>query len=535
MLSLILLTDPPPPVADPHFAGPDGGLSWDAALGDDVGTKSQVQMRLSDAAQTACPTPGTGKIIPTETPQRPTFEFENDSLARPLKYEESTFEDDVLVGIDGPAPETGNTSSVKESEMSTTTFPTERASEEADLSTSAASITEPHDAKPGVDSLPLGDQRASQTYRGAMKHICAKEQQVMALLTRHYGPPFIQLRDYKRWVGLQWSKTQPPRESDFTQMRALGRGGFGNVCACLHNCTGAMYAMKTMDRKRVKMRKAMDLCWNERNIMGGLDSPFLVGIKYAYYTPEYLVLIMDLMLGGDLHFWLSRLGHFTKEQVKYYGARTFFAVKYMHSMNIVYRDLKPENVLLDEDGKSRISDLGLAVAYTPNLKGTCGTRGYMAPEILSKDENKRSMKYCHSVDWFAFGCVLYEMAMGCSPFRSAKAQKWVDEKRPVKDGVSEKALNRREKVHVALMGMEVTQEFFEGDGLERDFSDLLIGLLKKNPKERLGHNGAHEIANHPWFRNYKHFESVEQDVAEPPFAPGRDIHADSQVCGPSSC
>ena len=151
----------------------------------------------------------------------------------------------------------------------------------------------------------------------------------------------------------------------------------------MRNSTGQLYAMKTMDRRRVKLKNAMDLCWNERDILGRLNSPFIVCLKYAFVSRAELFLVMDLMLGGDLSFWLKQR-RFTEEETAYHAGRIFLALKHMHEHRIVYRDLKPENILMDDSGRTRISDLGLACRISPggSLRGVCGTVGYMAPEML---------------------------------------------------------------------------------------------------------------------------------------------------------
>ena len=140
----------------------------------------------------------------------------------------------------------------------------------------------------------------------------------------------------------------------------LGRGGFGLVNACKRSTTGKLYAMKMLNKKRIKLKKAEALCLQERNILAIIHSPYIVCLKYAFSTPTDLHLILDLMTGGDLGFHLSRKGRFSEKEAKYYAARTLLGLASMHDKNIVYRDLKPENILMDEEGYTKISDLGLA-------------------------------------------------------------------------------------------------------------------------------------------------------------------------------
>jgi serine/threonine protein kinase len=93
-----------------------------------------------------------------------------------------------------------------------------------------------------------------------------------------------------------------------------------------------MYAMKTMDRRRVKLKRALDLCWNERIILGQLDSPFIVSLSYAFYNKTELYLVMDLMLGGDMGFWLHKKKRLSQEETAYHAGRVFLALKHMHKV-----------------------------------------------------------------------------------------------------------------------------------------------------------------------------------------------------------
>jgi beta-adrenergic-receptor kinase len=156
-------------------------------------------------------------------------------------------------------------------------------------------------------------------------------------------------------------------EDDFSLFRVLGRGGFGLVSGCKKATTGKLYAMKVMNKKRVKHKKSEKLCKDERMALESIDSPFVVCLRYAFSTNQDLYLILDLMMGGDLGFHLRRKGRFSKQEAKYYAARTFLGIAALHSQGIVYRDLKPENILMDADGATKISDLGLATKISKKI------------------------------------------------------------------------------------------------------------------------------------------------------------------------
>lgn len=179
--------------------------------------------------------------------------------------------------------------------------------------------------------------------------------------------------------------------------------------------------MKIMNKKRIKLKKSEQLTLNEQVCLADVRSPFVVELAYSFHSNEDVFLILDLMTGGDLSFHLCQKGMFSKKECLYYGARIMLGLQALHDKGYVYRDLKPENCLLSEDGRVKLTDLGLAVKVTPNLHGAAGTRGYWAPEMLQRDANGKRMSYNHMVDWFSFGCMLAEFISGINPFRSEKA------------------------------------------------------------------------------------------------------------------
>ena len=151
--------------------------------------------------------------------------------------------------------------------------------------------------------------------------------------------------------------------------------------------------MKVMNKKRIKMKKSEQLAMNERKALAAVESNFVVNLKYSFHSKDDVYLILDLMTGGDLGYHLHQKGRFPKKECLYYAARIMLGLQAMHDSEYVYRDLKPENCLLAEDGRVKITDLGLATKITPNLHGAAGTRGYWAPEMLRRDKNGRRMPY----------------------------------------------------------------------------------------------------------------------------------------------
>jgi hypothetical protein len=142
-------------------------------------------------------------------------------------------------------------------------------------------------------------------------------------LKAKYWAAFQQSELHQKYFGFMCISEKPLTEDDFSLFRVLGRGGFGLVNGCKKCTSGKLYAMKVMDKRRIKLKKSETLCVNERNILAMVDSPFIVCLKYAFASKTELFLILDLMTGGDLGFHLHRLGKFPIDQAKYAALLAF--------------------------------------------------------------------------------------------------------------------------------------------------------------------------------------------------------------------
>lgn len=168
--------------------------------------------------------------------------------------------------------------------------------------------------------------------------------------------------------------------------------------------------MKVLKKTEVVRLKQVQHVNSEKATLSILNHPFLVRLYRSYQDSINLYMIMDYIPGGEVFTHLRRAGRFTNEVAKIYIAEVITAIEYMHSLNIIYRDLKPENLLLDQQGHIKLTDFGFAKKVEDRTFTLCGTPEYLAPEII---QNKGHGK---AVDWWAIGILLFEMLAGYPPF-----------------------------------------------------------------------------------------------------------------------
>ncbi|XP_018607107.1 serine/threonine-protein kinase 32B isoform X2 [Scleropages formosus] len=178
-----------------------------------------------------------------------------------------------------------------------------------------------------------------------------------------------------------------------------------------------MYAMKYMNKLKCVERNEVRNVFKELQIMQNLEHPFLVNFWYSFQDEEDMFMVVDLLLGGDLRYHLQQNVHFSESTVKLYICEIALALHYLRSKHIIHRDIKPDNILLDEHGHAHLTDFNIAAVVKDDLKATsiAGTKPYMAPELFQPFEGTHP-GYSFSVDWWSLGITSYELLRGQRPY-----------------------------------------------------------------------------------------------------------------------
>lgn len=202
----------------------------------------------------------------------------------------------------------------------------------------------------------------------------------------------------------------------FKIIKVIGKGSFGKVFLVRDKASGVLYAMKVLKKDYIIRKNQVEHTKTERSVLGYIHHPNIVGLNMAFQTSDKLFFILDYCSGGELFYHLGQVGRFMEERAKFYAAQIVCALEYVHKLGVIYRDLKPENVLLDQYGNVKLTDFGLSKEgvsdHSTGANSFCGTPEYIAPEVLLRQGHGRA------VDWWSLGALLYEMITGLPPFYS---------------------------------------------------------------------------------------------------------------------
>lgn len=294
---------------------------------------------------------------------------------------------------------------------------------------------------------------------------------------------------------------------DFEPLRCLGKGSYGTVLLVKQTATGRLYAQKQFKKASLVVhKKLVEQTKTERQILESVNRhPFVVKLYYAFQDHEKLYLILEYGQGGELFTHLSSERMFSEPTTAFYMAEMVLALSHLHdTLGVVYRDLKPENCLLDAQGHLLLTDFGLSKVALPgegdndsdssaSAAACChsilGTVEYMAPEVV------QGQKYGRAVDWWSFGALGYDLLTGNPPFRG----------------------RNNAKIQENIVRQRLVLPYF----LSPDAKDLLTRLLQKNPRKRLGSNMPKDLVTlqkHRFFRKIDWKRLAAREL-EPPIQP----------------
>jgi serine/threonine protein kinase len=220
------------------------------------------------------------------------------------------------------------------------------------------------------------------------------------------------IRDFKI---LDAEKENKLTLESFEIIEKLGKGSFGSVFLVRKkdDVEKKNYAMKVLEKDKVLAQNLIRYAKTERNVLCLAKHQFIVGLEFAFQTTSRLYLIMEYCPGGDMGQALAKHRRFELDLAKIYTAEIVLAIEYLHKNEIIFRDLKPDNVVFDEDGHALLTDFGLSktgMGVSSVSNSFCGSVAYLAPEML------RRAGHTKSIDWYLLGVLIYEMLVGVPPY-----------------------------------------------------------------------------------------------------------------------
>uniref|UniRef100_A0A670ZDP3 non-specific serine/threonine protein kinase n=1 Tax=Pseudonaja textilis TaxID=8673 RepID=A0A670ZDP3_PSETE len=280
---------------------------------------------------------------------------------------------------------------------------------------------------------------------------------------------------------------------DYDVVKVIGRGAFGEVQLVRHKTTQKVYAMKLLSKFEMLKRSDSAFFWEERDIMAFANSPWVVQLFSAFQDDRYLYMVMEYMPGGDLVNLMSNYD-VPEKWAKFYTAEVVLALDAIHSMGLIHRDVKPDNMLLDKYGHLKLADFGTCMKMDETGMVRCdtavGTPDYISPEVLKSQGGDGY--YGRECDWWSVGVFLFEMLVGDTPFYADSLV-----------GTYSKIMDHKNSLH-----------FPEDVEISRQAKDIICAFLTDRDV-RLGRNGVEEIKSHLFFKNDQWDWNNIRDTAAP--------------------
>jgi cGMP-dependent protein kinase len=286
------------------------------------------------------------------------------------------------------------------------------------------------------------------------------------------------------------------KKSDLRVLGTLGKGSFGHVQLVRDVSNKKTYALKSVSKQQIVETGQQGHIMSEKRVMAAMNHPFLIRLYATFKDQDQLYFLLEPSLGGELFSVLRQRTFFDEDTARFFAASVVECFEYMHSKNIVYRDLKPENLLLNGEGFLKITDFGFAKELTGRTFTLCGTPDYLAPEIVAGKGHGKG------VDWWTLGILIYEMLASYPPFYDEDPM----------------------KTYSKIMRGKITFPSHFSQGA----SSIVKKLLNHKPTKRLGviKGGAKLIKKHAWFKTFS-FENLLAMKMTPPIKP--DIKNDEDI------
>ncbi|BET01803.1 unnamed protein product [Nesidiocoris tenuis] len=272
---------------------------------------------------------------------------------------------------------------------------------------------------------------------------------------------------------------------DFDILRTLGSGSFGRVLLARRKSDNHYFAIKVLDKAKVVKTKQVEHTLNEKQILQAVRCPFTVHLEQFFQDNLYLFFVLPLVVGGEMFTHLRKLGKFHESVTRFYAAQVILGLEYLHFLDLIYRDLKPENLLIDHIGYLKITDFGFCKILKKRTYTVCGTPEYLAPEIILRKG------YGHSVDWWTLGVLIFEMAAGYPPFTAKDTMKLY------------------EKI--------IACKYAFPSNFTSDVKDIIRNILQVDTSKRFGNlkGGADDIKHHKFFKSIQWLPLANKKLVSP--------------------
>ena len=319
------------------------------------------------------------------------------------------------------------------------------------------------------------------------------QQQIFVSMKTDSFPRFLESQMYKELIAIKLEDRKVVDMKDFDLYRFLGAGGFGMVLLTQMTATKKYYATKVIDKRILISQNQTHSIFREKEVLALVEHPFIVALRYAFQTEDHLCFVLDFIEGGNMYSDLMR-GPYTHKRAVFYTAQIVLATEHLHELDILYRDLKPDNVLLTIDGHVKLADMGAArgtaedgsigTGETASAEKTAkaqdpsrgrrmtitGTHGYRAPEVYDRDYGK-------AADWWNVGILIIEMLTAENPLRGE---------------------NRRESEYLTKH-KELSLPAYVKESAKK----ISLAFLNRDPTKRLGcveaEGGVAQIKAHEFF------------------------------------